>query len=206
MVIREIPLCLLLGLLLAAGYGSACVPAQCLVCKDAEETLPDSCPLCSEPCVNVSQWPPACQKEVFINSTGSKVSEGDDITLTCVHDLPDLNLTFGWMKDGEKLLEGQNKSQLFLKNVLSDKRGQYSCSVNSSCGNFESSPHGVTVNNGSVLILIVCGVSAIALVLIMGVTMKCKLKRDNAKHKERMKQRAQDQQRANPAPFTPRES
>ncbi|XP_041654126.1 B-cell receptor CD22-like [Cheilinus undulatus] len=169
--------------------------------------MADTCQLCPADCINVSLVSPGCKKEfqVSINSTGSNVQEGNDITLTCVHNFTNVTLMFGWIKDGKEL-KGQNKSQLLLQSVLSDKAGQYSCFVNSSCGCCKSLPEDVTVSDNSVVILIICGVSALALVLLMGIIMKYKLKRDSAKHRERMKQRAQDQQRAGPAPFTPRES
>lgn len=90
----------------------------------------------------------ACSEfQVSVNSTGSKAEEGDDITLTCVHNLTDFNLTFEWKKDGEAILEGQNKSELVLKQVFSHHTGQYTCFVNSPCGSYQSTPHGVTVHS-----------------------------------------------------------
>ncbi|XP_020501006.1 uncharacterized protein [Labrus bergylta] len=205
MIMREILLCLLHGLFFTACFGSACVPAQCLKCDDKVETVADSCPLCSAHCINMSRVPSHCEKDfqVSINSTVSQPDEGDDITLSCVHNLPNVTLTFEWEKEGKLSLEGQNKSQLVLESVLSDDNGRYSCFVNSTCGRFQSSPHDVTVKNNSVVILIICGVSALALVLIMGIAMKYKLKRDNAQHKQRRMQREQNEQRAIPAPVTP---
>ncbi|GAA6235254.1 carcinoembryonic antigen-related cell adhesion molecule 6-like [Lates japonicus] len=144
--------------------------------------------------------------KVTINTTGSHVQEGDDITLTCDHNLPNLMLTFGWKKDGKEEQEHKNKSELFLKNVLTPIAGQYVCYVNSTCGYYESPPHSVTVNNNSVVLLVICGVSALVLVVIMGLIMKFKLKRDNAKHRQRMAQRAQNGRNDGPAPITPRES
>ncbi|XP_060903887.1 uncharacterized protein LOC132981820 [Labrus mixtus] len=205
MIMREILLCLLLGLFFTACFGSACVPAQCLKCNYTVETVADSCSICSARCINMSVVPSDCKTDfqVSINSTVPEPDEGDDITLTCVHNLPNVNLTFEWEKEGEGFLEGQNKSQLVLESVLSDKNGRYYCFVNSTCGHFQSSPLDVTVKNNSVVILIICGVSALALVLILGIAMKYKLKRDNAQHKQRRMQREQNEQRAIPAPFIP---
>ncbi|CAJ1058577.1 ADP ribosylation factor like GTPase 3%2C like 1 isoform X2 [Xyrichtys novacula] len=196
MVMREILLCLLLDLYHTACFASSSLPAQCLICNSTEATL------------SASKEPGGCKNDfkVWINSTGSEAQEGDDVTLTCVHNLPNVTLMFGWTKDGEVLSEGHNKSQLVFLKVLSNKKGQYCCFVNSTCGYYKSLPHDVTVNGNGVVIMIICGVSALALVLLLGATMKYKLKRDNAKHKERMRQRAQNQQSAAPAPFTPRES
>ncbi|TKS72419.1 hypothetical protein D9C73_006493 [Collichthys lucidus] len=143
--------------------------------------------------------------KVHVNSSISAPNEGDDITLNCIHDLPNLELTFEWMKSGE-ILEGKNTSTLFLKKVLQRDNGQYHCSVNSTCGHYESSPHAVDVKNNNLVLLVICGVGALVMVVIIGVVMKYKLKRDSARYKERMKQRVQDGQTATPAPYAPRES
>lgn len=84
--------------------------------------------------------------QVSITSTGSDANEGDDITLTCVHDLPKLNLTLEWKKDEEEIKQNHNESKLALTRVRRSHAGQYICYVNSSCGNYESLPHKVTVN------------------------------------------------------------
>ncbi|KAI4819580.1 hypothetical protein KUCAC02_004820 [Chaenocephalus aceratus] len=141
--------------------------------------------------------------QVSISSNDFKLVEGDDLILTCVHNLPDVNHTFGWKMNGVTI-QDQNESELHDKKVLSNKAGTYICFVESLCGNYQSLPHVVAVENNSLLLLVVCGVSALVLVLVMGLVMKFKLKRDNAKHRERMRQKATVEQRA--APFTPRES
>ncbi|XP_040904493.1 uncharacterized protein LOC121188698 [Toxotes jaculatrix] len=190
MVTGEISLYFLLGHVFIAGIGSVCVPVQCLKCNITGVTLKE--------CIN--------DFKVEINSTGSEVNEGDEVTLTCAHNLPNMTLELGWTKDGKEMLENKNKSKLVLEKVFSPDAGCYICYVNSSCGNYESSQKCITVNNNSVIILVVCGVSALALILILGLAMKLKLKRDNAKHRERMEQRAQHGRPAGPAPFMQRES
>ncbi|XP_069027671.1 uncharacterized protein [Embiotoca jacksoni] len=207
MVTTKISLYVLLGLFLMDDVGSTCVPVECLSCNIS---LAESCDVCHNDshCMSgKTDIPPNCKKAfaVFVNSTGSSAQEGDDITLTCVHDLPNLDLAFSWTKDGSVIV-GQNTSELVLEGVLSPEAGQYSCSVLSGCGSYTSLPHEVTVANNSVIILVICGVSALVLVLIMALVMKFKLKRDNTKHKERMRQRAQIGQSGGPAPFTPRGS
>ncbi|XP_034087051.1 uncharacterized protein LOC117556024 isoform X1 [Gymnodraco acuticeps] len=152
-------------------------------------------PLKYEPCPSGFQ--------VSISSNDSKLVEGDDLILTCVHNLPDVNHTFGWKINGVTI-QDQNESELHDKKVLSNKAGTYICFMENLCGNYQSLPHVVTVENNSLLLLVVCGVSALVLVLVMGLVMKFKLKRDNAKHRERMRQKATLEQRA--AAFTPRES
>ncbi|XP_032383946.1 uncharacterized protein LOC116696846 [Etheostoma spectabile] len=210
MVMRWVSLYLLLGHLLIVGAGSTCVPLECLTCNATGNTQADPCEFCTpEKCINdTSKIPSNCKQDfkVSVNSNGSKLQEGNDITLECVHNLPNLITMFGWKKNLEELYEGKNKSTLSFKQVLSDKAGMYICFVKSLCGDFESPPYNVTIENQSIFLIVVCGISALVLVLIMGMAMKFKLKRDNAKHKERRKQRAEAEQRSGPAPFTLRES
>ncbi|KAM7389681.1 hypothetical protein PAMP_023644 [Pampus punctatissimus] len=189
-----------------AGVGSECLPVQCLRC-DTTGDFP-YCP----PCLNMTQnasycindISSKCKKDfpVSINATGSQLKDGDSITLTCNHDLPDMHLTFEWQKNG-KVERGQNESKLYFKQVFSEHSGQYICIVNSTCGSYKSLPHSVSVSNDMVLLLIICGVSALVLVLIMGLVMKLKMKRDNIKHRGRMNRRLQV---AGPPSITPRES
>ncbi|KAG7230264.1 hypothetical protein INR49_024368 [Caranx melampygus] len=143
--------------------------------------------------------------QVSINSTGSDASEGDDITLTCVYNVPNLNLTIGWQKDNEEMKK-KNMNKLLLQNVFASLEGRYVCYVNSSCGNYSSSPEEVTVKNNNVIILVICGIAALVLVVVMGLIMKYKLKRDNAKNKARMAQKIQAERAGGPLPITPRES
>ncbi|XP_026213779.1 uncharacterized protein LOC113160642 [Anabas testudineus] len=202
MVMRKLLLTLLLGHLLIAGVDSDCV--ECLKCFTNV-----SCAVCTNStgvCVNVTNSS-TCKKEfqVWINSSKSNPVEGDTVNLTCGHNIPNVNLTFGWKKDGETI-KSKNGSYLVFPKVLSLNSGLYNCSVTSTCGTFESSSLYLNVPNNSVIILVVCGVSALVLVLIMGLAMKFKLKRDNARHRQRRKDRERAGQSGGPAPFTPRES
>ncbi|XP_071314173.1 uncharacterized protein [Trachinotus anak] len=207
---RETSLYCLLGHLIIVSVASSCVSVHCLRCNISQNE--DYCKFCLKPiCVNDTlhaNKPSSCKKDfrVYINSTGSNAKEGDTITLTCGHNVPNLNLTLGWKKDGKEIHENKNMSSIVLDKVLSPSAGQYICYVNSSCGNYESVPHIVTVENNNAVLLVICGVAALVLVLILGLAMKFKLKRDNAKHKARMAQRALDGRTGGPAPFTPRES
>ncbi|XP_035505990.1 uncharacterized protein LOC118319595 isoform X1 [Scophthalmus maximus] len=224
---------LLFGQLFIAGVGSACVSDKCLRCNITGATPADFCPSCQDTCINdtvYANMSADCKKafQVSINSSGSSVNEGDDITLTCVHDLPSLALTFGWKKKQE-IQENENKSELFLKGVRPSMSSQYICFLNSSCGYYESLPHGVTVKtcvlcafflsvflplglsvcprtDNSVILLVICGISSLALVLLMGLALKFKMKRDNAKQRERVEHRIQAGKIRDPAPIVPRAS
>ncbi|XP_030000868.1 uncharacterized protein LOC115426782 [Sphaeramia orbicularis] len=209
MVMRDILLYILFGHLLRTDVCLSCVPSTCLKCTSNGEPVPDPCDLlCSHntsQCYNDADIPRNCTKDfqVSINGTGSKVNEGASITLTCIHNLPE-PVELKWKKDGRKI-EG-NSTKLTLEKLLTHHSGQYVCNVTSSCGSFESASHNVTVNNGAVIIVVISGVSALALVVIMGVLMKYKLKRDNEKSMRRQRQRAEAARHAGPAPLAPRES
>ncbi|XP_071373475.1 uncharacterized protein [Centroberyx affinis] len=204
MAVREMFLYPLLGNLLITGVCSACVFAQCLKCNVAGETPAGdgSADFC-QPCSNNNS---KCINELQVSLNGSaseNLQEGDEVTIECFHNLPPLTVEFEWRKDGETL-EGQNTSKLTLK-VFTSHAGLYSCSVWSPCGNCTSSPHKVAVNDSIVLLLVICGVSAVVLVLILAVAMKCKLKKENAEHQRRKEQRAQEQQR-DPHQMRPRDA
>ncbi|XP_047441838.1 uncharacterized protein LOC125008589 [Mugil cephalus] len=216
MVKTQISLGILFSLLLMADVVLTCLPVQCLRCDPTE----DSCLDCKNAtkCEDGIRWEilSNCTRafEVTVNTTGSTVNEGAAITLTCVYDLPNVT-RITWTKDGKGVGEDKDfkvmDQKLVIENVLSSNKGKYVCSVNSTCGIFMSQPHEVNVNNNNLIILVICGLSALGLVVIMGLAMKYKLRRDNAKHKERMKQRAQAAQAGQtsstaPPPFTPRES
>ncbi|XP_028445346.1 uncharacterized protein LOC114562880 isoform X2 [Perca flavescens] len=205
MVMRGVSLYLLLGHLLM-GAGSTCVPVECLRCNTTGKPQADACAFCSpEKCIDdTSKILSNCKQDfqVSVNCTGTNLQEGNDITLTCVHNLTVLITMFGWQMNQVDLQEGKNASSLYLKEVHSNNAGLYTCFVKSPCGDYVSPSCNVTVENQSVLILVICGISALGLVLIMGLAMKFKLKRDNAKHKERRRQKAEAEQRSGPAPFT----
>ncbi|XP_054890431.1 allergin-1-like [Poeciliopsis prolifica] len=189
---------LLLGLLLVCVFSSS--PAQgCNITKE-----------CCEKKINVTE----CSNDfkANVNSSLSTIKESDDVTLECSHNIPALNLSYEWFWNDKKIVEDKDKydhvnnKTLILKKVLSSRKGDYKCFVTTSCGSCESEPYHLEIENNSIVIIIVCGVAALALILIMGVAMKIKLKNDKVQHKERMKQRAeqraQDAQNAGPIPFS----
>lgn len=86
-----------------------------------------------------------------VNSTGSDVEEGQDVTLTFVNLYPMPEDTckpmdYTWLKDG-KIIKDETKEKLVLKQVLSPNAGKYICMVKISCGCIESLPHQVTVKS-----------------------------------------------------------
>ncbi|XP_062250117.1 uncharacterized protein LOC133959052 [Platichthys flesus] len=203
---------LLLGLLLIAAVGSACVPLQCLRCNLTDLTQPG----------NISghqPWNASCiQDDLYANISSkfkkdlkvssnrneTEIDEGKDIQLNCVHDLEKLVSLSGWKKDGEEILKKQNKTTLSLNKALAHMSGKYSCYVKSPCGDLESEPHDLKIKNNSMILLLVCGISALALVVTMGLVLKYKLKRDSAKHKERLEMRNQAARSGGPNPIGPR--
>ncbi|KAM4555639.1 uncharacterized protein PAE49_014616 [Odontesthes bonariensis] len=182
----EVSLSILFGLLLLADVCSSCAPDDCLRCN----LTADCCQLDHTNTHDIKG----------INSSKRNEQAGKDITLECVHNFTDVDLTFTWSKDQEKLKD-QKKGELVLKTVLSGDAGQYVCAVNSSCGLWKFTSYTVTVEDNTVVILVICGVAALVLVVSMGIVMKCKLKRDNAKYKERRMQRVQAEQTGGPHPL-----
>ncbi|CAB1325247.1 unnamed protein product [Coregonus sp. 'balchen'] len=89
------------------------------------------------------------------------VYEGDDLTIDCTHNLPvglrNL-LVFVWLKDNH-CLEGENNSNLTLKRVVTKTNGIYVCTIQSPCGNFTSDSREIKVEELTVVILVICGVS-----------------------------------------------
>ncbi|XP_041846580.1 uncharacterized protein LOC121643292 [Melanotaenia boesemani] len=179
----------LLSHLFLVCIGLSCVPSECKTCNISAECCRNHLNNNNQ-CSNVFN--------VSINSTKSELSEGDEVNLTCVHNLPSLNLTFAWFKNGEKITD-KNEATLNFTKILSADTGEYVCSVNSICGSCKSLPLNVTVPNESIIIMVICGVAALVLVIGMGLAMKFKLNRDNAKHKARMRQREQAQQNNGPS-------
>ncbi|KAM3612688.1 uncharacterized protein V6R79_012830 [Siganus canaliculatus] len=142
---------------------------------------------------------------VSINGTGSEIQEGAEIQLICVQTVTNSSLMFGWKKN-KVVQEEYNESVLVIEKAFSRHSGSYICVVKNKCCSLESSPYTISVKTAPFVLLLICGVSALALIVILGLVMKFKLKRDNARHRERRKQRAQTEQVGNPAPFAPRSS
>ncbi|XP_069388014.1 uncharacterized protein [Paralichthys olivaceus] len=196
---REMFQYLLLGHLLIAGVVSQCVPVhKCLKCNITEVARADSCQSCpNTSCIQDAEYENIssnCKRafSVSINSSRSDVEEGDDINLTCMHNFVNLTLKIGWKHNGKNITQrGQNRATLFLKKVFQPNEGKYICYVKSRCGIHESLPYDVTIKNNSVILLIVCGTLALVLFLTLGLLLKYKLKRDNARHRERREMRAQ---------------
>lgn len=155
-----------------------CLPVECFKSRCLQGTC-----LINSTCVNVFN--------VSINSTGSKLQDGNGFTLYCLHDIPiQINVTYIWEKDSIELEEHQRN--LTVKKALPENAGQYICTAQSQCGNYSSGPHSVTVDNNNIVILVVCGCAALGLIVIMGIAMKIKMHRDKAKNKLRAMQRVQE--------------
>ncbi|XP_055744984.1 uncharacterized protein LOC129827810 [Salvelinus fontinalis] len=202
----------LASLLMISSVCSTCVPLMCLRCNLTHSPgisatgLPDKAfcdNLCSDTtqCFNatVQQY---CSKDfkVLLNtSSGFKVKEGDTLNIECSHNLPvepKSQLVFVWLVD-DVCLEGENSSQLTVKKVGIDTSGKekYACTIQSPCGNFTSEPKEIEIEAMELLVIVICGVSAVVLILAMGIGMKIMLKNEFAKTKNRRQQNAQNLQR-----------
>ncbi|XP_056141530.1 uncharacterized protein LOC130117362 [Lampris incognitus] len=202
--VREMALFLLLSSLFITEVCSA----QCLRCNSTGKSLAEnksadfgqSCSENTTQCFSVSAHPENsdipqnCMKEIIqvpLNTSSKCIlQEGDCITMRCCHNLSSVDLVFEWQKDGH-ILEGKNASELTLK-VFTQDNGHYHCVVYSPCGNFTSSLKELSITDRNWLILIICGSSTFVLVLLLGLVMKYKMKRETFQHRNRREQRAQD--------------
>ncbi|KAL7858518.1 hypothetical protein AOLI_G00186200 [Acnodon oligacanthus] len=164
---------------------STCMPSECLNCSLSNA---GNCLLCSKNNTNVCDAPKSCSKDfsVRVNATSFTVDEGTQLSVTCVQDLPqNLSITFEWSKNNQ-LINGQNGSILVMK--MKEKL-TISCTVRSPCGNFSSSPQDVTVNDQAGIILLICGVSAVVIIIMLAVIMKVLIKRNEVQREARKRQR-----------------
>ncbi|XP_021439324.2 uncharacterized protein LOC110504822 isoform X2 [Oncorhynchus mykiss] len=199
-------------LLMISSVCSTCVPLMCLKCNLTHSPgisaagLPDNA-ICDILCSDTTQCFNAtiqqyCSKDfkVLLNtSSGFKVQEGDNLDIECSHNLPvepKSPLVFVWLMDGVHL-KGKNSSMLTVKKVGIDTSGKekYACTIQSPCGNFTSEPKEIEVEDVTMLVIVICGVSAVVLILAMGIGMKIMLKMEFAKTKNRRQQNAQNLQR-----------
>ncbi|XP_020359218.1 uncharacterized protein LOC109905999 isoform X3 [Oncorhynchus kisutch] len=175
-------------LLMISSVCSTCVPLMCLKCN-----------LTHSPGISAAGLPDNDFKVLLNTSSGFKVQEGDNLDIECSHNLPvepKSPLVFVWLMDGVHL-KGKNSSQLTVKKVGIDTSGKekYACTIQSPCGNFTSEPKEIEVEGVTMLVIVICGVSAVVLILAMGIGMKIMLKMEFAKTKNRRQQNAQNLQR-----------
>ncbi|CAL8308470.1 unnamed protein product [Arctogadus glacialis] len=191
MAVKEVLLWCFLGALLVSGVGSLCVPSQCLDCEKTTKVpaLNESSEVC-DVCANNT-----CRSVLNLGnqsarpnpSSGHSVNDGDSLLLHCSHNLPLVDL-FEWLRDGE-VLQRSNVSKVTLK-AFSTAKGAYRCRVRSPCGNFTSEEQQLHVEDGSVLLVVLCGSCAVVLVLGMVASMKYKQTKEQAAQKRRQEQRA----------------
>ncbi|XP_056457017.1 uncharacterized protein LOC130390876 [Gadus chalcogrammus] len=217
MAVKEVLLWCFLGALLVSGVGSLCVPSQCLDCEKTTKVpaLNESSEVCdvcaNNTCFSVlklyvmgshQSYSLTPDATAHLNpSSEYSVNEGDNLILHCCHNLPLVDL-FEWLLDGE-VLECSNVSKVTLKAFSTDK-GAYRCRVRSPCGNFTSEEQQLDVEDGSVLLVVLCGSCAVVLVLGMGASMKYKQKKEQAAQKRRQEERAKALQMT--SSMTPRNS
>ncbi|KAL7868287.1 hypothetical protein SRHO_G00096710 [Serrasalmus rhombeus] len=164
---------------------STCMPSECLNCSSSNS---GNCLLCSRNNTNLCDVPNKCSQDfsVQVNATSFTVDEGTELTVTCVHNLPqNLSITFEWSSNNQ-LINGENRSILVMKMKQTLK---LSCSVRSPCGNFSSAPQEVTVNDQTGMVLLICGVSAVVIIILLAVVMKVMIKRNEVQRETRKRER-----------------
>ncbi|XP_046880507.1 uncharacterized protein LOC124470576 [Hypomesus transpacificus] len=168
-ILRVLMLCSCLGPLLLNPTPLWCVSA-------ATTSSPStSAGHCNTTCPKVS--------EVNLTSPSFDVTEGDDITMECEHNLPLTGLKYEWQENNITMTDETNNT-LTLTRLPAPLTTNYSCSVISCCGTFTSMTKTVVVKDNSMVILVVCAVLAVVFILAVGVGMKFYLKRENVRSKE----------------------
>ncbi|XP_058852076.1 sialoadhesin-like [Acipenser ruthenus] len=119
---------------------------------------------------------------VIINATSLAVNDMDNITLICITDHEVQEVL--WFKDAV-LFNITQSTNLTITKVLKNSTGSYYCTAIRSCGNSTSNKIDITVTDSSLLIIIICGLGAVAFLILFVIVMKCMIKNSQAKRKPR---------------------
>ncbi|KAJ8281583.1 hypothetical protein COCON_G00041020 [Conger conger] len=145
---------------------------------------PDTCrPVIPESCLKELKLECIRDFQVEVIADSFSVEEGSNVNMTCNHSLPAVHL-FVWFRNG-KVLPDKNDSHYLLAQVLKKDEAKFSCGVLSACGFIVSEKKPLEVTDNSVLIIIICGVAAVAIVLFLALLMKIMLKRERRHNKIR---------------------
>ncbi|XP_072529668.1 uncharacterized protein [Salminus brasiliensis] len=156
---------------------SARVHFECLL--NCTAVTVENCKLCSntsEACFDVS---------VQLKAEPETVNEGTELAVVCNHNLPqNLTLGFTWQQNKDVKTSKNNSVLLKIK-----EKTTLTCIVQSLCGNFSSAAQDININDQSGFILLICGVSAVVVIILLAVAMKIIIKRNQAQNEARKRQR-----------------
>ncbi|XP_067265554.1 uncharacterized protein [Chanodichthys erythropterus] len=161
-----------------SGQSGTCKPDNCFICwnntisKHCSNGVPENCTMKD---LNVTTEPT------------SPVNEGLDVTVTCIHDLP--NGSISWLKNDE-LQEGENKNTFQIKIILKDTN--VTCMVKSYCGDIKSTITITVKAANNMMIIMICVGGAAALLMLFAVGMKIVLRRGQVQSQARKRQRQQN--------------
>ncbi|XP_058264584.1 uncharacterized protein LOC131365030 [Hemibagrus wyckioides] len=138
----------------------------------------EECQPCPQNWTDVRCLPGNVTVQVISNSSSN---------LTCHNNLPP------GLIDGFKWAINQNviagNTQSIFNAKITDKM-TFTCTVLTPCGNFTSSPYQtVGHSNSGAIILLICGIGAVFVILMFGITMKIMLKRGEVRRQARRQQR-----------------
>ncbi|XP_062405767.1 uncharacterized protein LOC134096038 [Sardina pilchardus] len=182
-----------------------CMPLTCMNCNSTQNGSVDKD--CSDMCKNntcISGVMPnsTCIKDfsLWLNASAEEIDEGEDFTVSCEHNLTLDNIKeFIWLQDNVTV-PCKNTSKVNINDKFPCKKASQltlddqfqnfniTCKIYSQCGNFTSNTLTIQVKADGLLILVICGVTAVALLLIFTLGMKLLLKRDIAQSKTRRRQ------------------
>ncbi|KAK7140893.1 hypothetical protein R3I93_015132 [Phoxinus phoxinus] len=165
------------------GESGTCKHAECLNClfsNASQNSTNDVRENCTIKDFNVT---------IKSQTNETTVDEGSDVTLTCVHDLPNVSInSFRWEKDNE--LQGETSETFQIKTIL--ESCLVDCNVDSICGVFNSNIT-ITVKPGShMVVILVCVGAAAALLMMFAIGMKISLRRGQVQSQARKRQRQQN--------------
>ncbi|XP_059372764.1 uncharacterized protein LOC132110183 [Carassius carassius] len=180
--------------LLGAGIGQdeTCKLVECFNCSQPlERNIAQVCPLCQPTSKNCTDDVLSnCTIKDFnvnVNTSSTKVPEGETVTVNCTHDVPKGSIS--WLNNNE-LQKDENKEIFQIKYI--PKTSVISCQVKSICGNYNSTITIEVQASNILVVLLICVGAAAALLMLFAIVMKIALKRGQAQSQARKRQRQQN--------------
>ncbi|XP_066525468.1 uncharacterized protein [Hoplias malabaricus] len=122
---------------------------------------------------------------VQLNASSFTIEEGNSLNVTCVYNVSQNLVTgFEWTQ-GDKASVKTNSSVF---TVATKKTVKLTCCVVCISGKLCASQI-ITVNDPTVLILVICGVSALVVIILLAIIMKILMKRNEVQREARKRQR-----------------
>ncbi|MGH0117171.1 UNVERIFIED_CONTAM: hypothetical protein FKN15_029584 [Acipenser sinensis] len=106
---------------------------------------------------------------------------GHNDSIRSVLHIPERKQEVLWFKDAV-LFNRTQSTNLTITKLLKNSTGSYYCTARGSCGNSTSNKIDITVTDSSLLIIIICGLGAVAFLILFIIVMKCMIKNSQEWH------------------------